>query len=86
MKSSDLPLPTVLTETQFLMVSELLCDSDRVHGLFVFYLMDSELLNLVQLNIFGRTDNSMVSVPAALFFFNCKINKQLNTCAIILIF
>ncbi len=50
------------------MVSELLCDSDRVHGLFVFYLMDSELLNLVQLNIFGRTDNLMVSVPAAIFF------------------
>ncbi len=39
--------------------------------------MDSELLNLVLLNIFGRTNNSTVSVPAAIFFLIVKKQQQL---------
>ncbi len=46
--------------------------------------MDSELLNLVPQNIFGWTDNSTVSVPAAIFFYIVK--NKINTCAIISIF
>ncbi len=71
----DLLLPTILTEIQFLNVSELWFKQSTC--LFIFYLMDSELLNLVLLNIFWRTNNSTVSVPAAIFFFNCKKQQQL---------
>jgi len=40
----DLLLPTVLTEIQFLTAAMWFKQSTR---LFIFYLMDSELLNLV---------------------------------------
>ncbi len=77
--NSELPLPIVLIETLFLIVSEQLQVSGKVHTRLLHLLCDGVWASFPHSTIkhFKWTDNSTVSIPAAIFL-NCKNH---NTCA-----